>query len=408
MPNPLEENTLEKDASYEKALRTVAPGKLISTDLFKWIIERLRTLEERIRGQGEVVVPRVFGQTLSQALKVLDESTVDLQVGLVLDASGRTIDIGNSEVLGRTVIGQMPDAGTRTTSGDDLDLVVGVPEGTSNGSGSNGGAIGFIEVIPQKSPQGTNVVIGSDKDFIHQFKVRNQSDTNLSIDLKPFVTGMSAIDWSDAVEVKVDGSTASAINLGSYKDQVVDVVLQSPDALDQDDKGESLTLRLNASVGPPHELTGTGTVDLTVDTELSDPVTRTLEFDQVLFPEGEFTPSGPPTFTADLRYTADEDPKVITATYRVSLSNPENSALDDWDIEIIHGENQTSPSNGVEEASVQLDAGTDETKSVSTRIFPPALPAKVDVTLELEADVEGEALFASFGPNPLDLVQAES
>lgn len=416
-------NTLNEDDSYQKARNKVAPGKLISTDLFQWIIARLRTLDEKIReGGGEVSVPRVFGQTLRQAVQILEQSSVDLQVGDVLDASGKTIDPTNSDVLTRIVIGQMPGAGTRTTSGDGVDLVLSVPQGASDGGGDgNGAATGFIRVSYQTSPDGTNVVPNPDDpdtEYVHRFTVRNETDRSLPIQLTPIVTGIPGINWTDAVEVRksdstTDDSPITSITVKSTKEKTVDVVLEAPAGLDSDDLGKSLNLKLNANVGPPHDLTATDDVDLTVKASEGSPVTRNVEIKSLQTPitgTDDVNPDQVLGFSTDLRYTTDDDTnRRVDFTYTMQLSAVDGADLSSWSAKFTDRSAEVEdPPSGLYQTTVPLDADADDPTRVSTQITPPSSrpqsgSEKIEVTFKVEATVEGQTLSASRGPVTITL-----
>lgn len=148
-------------ASYDKILSKIAPGKIISADLLEWVVERLRIVEGRTqkRDGTQVLVPKVFGQTLEQALSTLEDSSADLQVGRVIDAEGRTFEPPHKDVLKRTVINQVPPPEARRAAGSKVDLVLSesIGVGTIRGTvvGQNSG-----EPLP-----GANVVI-SDADGV--------------------------------------------------------------------------------------------------------------------------------------------------------------------------------------------------------------------------------------------------
>lgn len=397
MPNAFE------GASYDKALKNIAPGKLIRTDMFKWIIERLRTLDERVREDGgDVVVPRVFGKTLGQALTILNQSSVNLQVGRVLDAEGRTYESPWSDVLRRTVINQVPQPGARTDEGQQVGLVLTAPVRDSDPGDGDEPASGPIEAAYQSSPGGLNVAIDSDAKFVHRFTVRNKTDQSLTIQLNPSIIGVN-VDWSDAVEVRdpEDGSSITSVRLGSAEEKIVDVVVESPAELGADHLGETVTLRLNVNVGPPHDKSDADGIELTIAEEGGPAVTRSVKIEDLRKPNiADAEADATIRFPTDLRYTDEENTGDVEFTFTLEVANPKNSDVEDW-TGVFEGFDWTSnPSEGIYAKPITLTVG--ELADITPRLQTPTRHAtetrEVDVSFRIEGTVQGESLSDSRGP----------
>ncbi len=117
-----------ENASIDKILEHVGEGKLIRSDVFKWMIERIRELEGRVGSGNRVDVPNFIGRTLRDARIILDESSVQLRLGPVLDVEGQSVDPEEEADEGRIVLMQTPDPGGQTTANRLIRLLVATAE----------------------------------------------------------------------------------------------------------------------------------------------------------------------------------------------------------------------------------------------------------------------------------------
>jgi hypothetical protein len=121
MPDSLENATLDE------VLDHVGPGKLIRSDVFTWMLERIRDLEERVGddgGRGRVVVPNLTGRSLSSALAIINSDALSLRLGPVLDIDGLSVNARSIENGSRIVLMQMPPADGRVASNSLVRLLV--------------------------------------------------------------------------------------------------------------------------------------------------------------------------------------------------------------------------------------------------------------------------------------------
>lgn len=108
----------------------VQPGDLITSDLWNGLrdqladaLQRLATLEGT-SGTGTEIVPNFFGHTLGQARAILNQPSMHLNLGRVLDTFGAVVVPGLPAVQSRVVLGQIPQPGDRAVAGALVDLVI--------------------------------------------------------------------------------------------------------------------------------------------------------------------------------------------------------------------------------------------------------------------------------------------
>lgn len=108
---------------------TIRPGDVISSDLMTRIIAMLNAHEAAIGGgtTGGVVVPNLFGRTLSNARTALTQQ--QLTLGTVVDVFGAIVNTTGSTAGGLMVLNQVPIGGSRTVIGASVNLVVSAASG---------------------------------------------------------------------------------------------------------------------------------------------------------------------------------------------------------------------------------------------------------------------------------------
>lgn len=118
MPDSLE------NASPDTVLDRIGPGKLIRSDVLEWIVERIRDLRDQV-GTGETVeVPVFMGRTLEDARLILQEGSVSLRLGPVLDVAGNSVDPRDGANRGRIVLMQTPGPNEKTIPDRQVRLLV--------------------------------------------------------------------------------------------------------------------------------------------------------------------------------------------------------------------------------------------------------------------------------------------
>lgn len=110
---------------------TVNPGDVISSDLMRKIIDLLNAHEAALGGGGGsgVVVPNLFGQTLTDARLALQLQ--QLTLGVVVDTGGALINPLAFTAALLMVLNQVPVGGSQLLAGGAVNLVV---AGTGSGS----------------------------------------------------------------------------------------------------------------------------------------------------------------------------------------------------------------------------------------------------------------------------------
>jgi hypothetical protein len=104
----------------------VTSGDLITAALMNEILQRLATVEGNAGSgtSGTVVVPSVFGFTLSSARTLLSSPAQQLAPGVAVGTDGAIVDATLPANGTRMVLVQMPSAGTRVVPGSTVDMIV--------------------------------------------------------------------------------------------------------------------------------------------------------------------------------------------------------------------------------------------------------------------------------------------
>lgn len=105
-------------------LSHVQPGEVIRASAWNGLVDQVNTL---LGGGGTVAgvpVPSVIGRPLNQARALLTQPSVNLALGVTLDAFGTSVDPNAPASQTRTVIMQSPSAGVQAAVGSPVDLVL--------------------------------------------------------------------------------------------------------------------------------------------------------------------------------------------------------------------------------------------------------------------------------------------
>ncbi|HEX6096512.1 MAG TPA: IPT/TIG domain-containing protein [Thermoanaerobaculia bacterium] len=105
----------------------VSAGDLITAELMNEILARLANHDALIgqgAGAGTILVPSVFGRTLSEARTIITAPTAQLVFGAVIDTQGQVINPNLSQSLLLPVLSQTPSAGSRVAPQTVVDLLV--------------------------------------------------------------------------------------------------------------------------------------------------------------------------------------------------------------------------------------------------------------------------------------------
>src|SRR5437870_1551254 len=103
----------------------VQPGEVIRSSFINGLIDQINALGTGAPPAG-VAVPNVLGRTLSQARTTITQPSVNLALGVTLDAQGILVDPNAPASANRIVIMQSPQAGVRLTPGSAVDLILAV------------------------------------------------------------------------------------------------------------------------------------------------------------------------------------------------------------------------------------------------------------------------------------------
>jgi PASTA domain-containing protein/IPT/TIG domain-containing protein len=145
----------------------VKPGDLITSELWKLLLGRIGDLETKVQilsgniGTGTVTVPDVFGHTLKDARGQITKPALQLGVGFIIDAFGNQVDDSLPASDDLIVIGQMPQAGTRTQPLTSVNLAVSAKAGSAT-EPPKPPKITPGAFTPSPVPAGTEVTIGGE------------------------------------------------------------------------------------------------------------------------------------------------------------------------------------------------------------------------------------------------------
>lgn len=102
----------------------VQPGEVIRSSFINTLIDAINAGTGGGPAPAGVLVPDVFGRTLSQAQSMLAQPSVNLALGTVLDAFGAVVDPNAAGSGLRFVLNASPSVGTRVPAGTAVHLMV--------------------------------------------------------------------------------------------------------------------------------------------------------------------------------------------------------------------------------------------------------------------------------------------
>lgn len=115
------------EIAFDSMLDEVRPGDLITSDFMMRLLARVNQLEAavlKLAEGGDVVVPDLFGQTLTKVAEAVGNSGGKLAFGLVLDVIAQEIDPTEDDEGPRLVLAQYPAPGDEVDEGTELNLLV--------------------------------------------------------------------------------------------------------------------------------------------------------------------------------------------------------------------------------------------------------------------------------------------
>lgn len=137
----------------------VTAGDLITAELMNEILARLANHDALIgqgAGAGTIVVPSVFGRTLTDARAIITAPTAQLVFGAVIDTQGNVVNPNLSQSLLLAVLAQTPSAGSRVAPQTAVDLLV----AAASAGGPSAPVLPSISTITQSS-----AAVGSEIDI---------------------------------------------------------------------------------------------------------------------------------------------------------------------------------------------------------------------------------------------------
>jgi hypothetical protein len=154
-------------------LQEVRPGDIISAELMNNLLKAVNDIESKLSGiegllagPGQVVVPNVFGLSLSAAKAEVTKPKYGLQIGDVFNTGGQRIFPENIAALELSVLNQVPEAGRIVDVGSKVGMVI-AQLASSGGTGGGIGATGpnhqVTGVLPPegKAADGEVTVVGT-------------------------------------------------------------------------------------------------------------------------------------------------------------------------------------------------------------------------------------------------------
>ena len=136
------------------------------------------------RSAGLVVVPKLFGLTLSQARTVVGLPSVNLEIGTVITSHGLVYSADDAAAQSRVVLNQVPDENTAVPTDTRIDLVVSAAVENGGGNGGTEGVVitGFIPTAAEGRAIGEDLTI-TGKNF--EIPVQNNTVTIGGVQVEP-------------------------------------------------------------------------------------------------------------------------------------------------------------------------------------------------------------------------------
>jgi hypothetical protein len=144
-------------------IREFRPGEIITAFDINSLVTVLQNHDAQLQQLGSlpagpITVPVLFGRTLGQARAILTGLSQPLTLGIVIDAFGNLVDAFASTTQSRIVLNQIPAAGTRTTAGVAVNLVV-AAQSSGGGPGSGPTPPQITSVVPNPVRVGAQLEI---------------------------------------------------------------------------------------------------------------------------------------------------------------------------------------------------------------------------------------------------------
>lgn len=253
-------------------------------------------------------------------------------------------------------------------------------------------AIGFVEVIYESSPRGDQLVPGDADAYTYRFRVTNQTNQRLVIQLEAAILPA----WDGHIEIQDEaGASITDITLDKAAPQddapwqVVIVSVTVPDTAVIDD---IVILELRATVPEPHNKQDTANRQLTVADSSGPPVVHNVELTPVSQPsntddldEGEGL-----IYAYDLILTAGAAPFEGSFTTTVTLEET-SGPVEDWFVD-FSGAPREVLAPGVFMTPYDLDANAPAARRLTIRIKAPLIRGAVDKTVTMIIRTESTTL----------------
>lgn len=253
--------------------------------------------------------------------------------------------------------------------------------GPGNGGSTETPATGFIEVRYIDSPRGIRLVPGDAAPFPNNFSVTNQTNRALAMKFAASVTGASG-DWSKSIQITgPDGPVA----VGATANFTVNVSVPGSAKV-----GEQAVLKVEATVGPPHNKLGQRELAVTIAESIGPPVTHSITFNQAQQPANtdNANTSTILPYVFDIRYFATQAPFSSAFRLTATLAAAPSDTLSDWFIDFSNVPT-TNQSPGVITTPLNLDTNAATDTRINLRVRTPAQRSNsADKTATLTIRVE--------------------
>lgn len=137
-------------------LNNVNPGDLIKAADWNALVAAVQAMSGQAQ-PGGVVVPNLFGMTLSTATAIIRLPSSQLNLGGILNTNGDSVNPSSPDAQDLIVLGQSPSAGVSVTAASALNLMVSPVPGSPS-MGPQQIVVSVSEVQPGKFDAGTNTI----------------------------------------------------------------------------------------------------------------------------------------------------------------------------------------------------------------------------------------------------------
>jgi hypothetical protein len=259
--------------------------------------------------------------------------------------------------------------------------------GTASGEGAALGNI-FITNTGQNS---ANLVPGSKTPFSLNYTVANGTDRTLTIQLQATVTAPHGT-WTGVAQFHdATGKPITSVTLASQVNQNVTLDILAPgDA----QIGETATINVLVTVGPPHNKQNTDTRTAPIAGTGGTGSSQTVTFTSVVIPGGDLNnvaPAAVLTYIFNVRYAATAGPASATFNLHVAMTALPAANTVEWKAFAL---NANSGTTGVLDAGgLVLHAADTQDTQITLRIStPPARDAVADKTVSFDVTISSTDL----------------